>query len=208
MLFLACCQKSYRKEKYAENNCIEDAKDFFSKKAVKKLNHNVNRSSSIVIKIMRPLAIENISNAMDSRVGSPYEHIMPIIAEQWCKNVHKIHAHYHNNKKNATKYLILNGNLKGNVKGGIYENVVAECLVKKGYTLHYYHPSDNRELEFVIEKGLEVVPIEVKANNDATVSLNEFIQEFKPSIAYKITGGNLGYIDHKYTIPHYMIMFI
>ena len=108
----------------------------------------------------------------------------------------------------ATKYLILNGNLKGNVKGGIYENVVAECLVKKGYTLHYYHPSDNRELEFVIEKGLEVIPIEVKANNDATVSLNEFIQEFKPSIAYKITGGNLGYIDHKYTIPHYMIMFI
>ena len=38
----------------------------------------------------------------------------------------------------ATKQALLNGNLKGFAKGGIYENFVAETLVKNGYTLYYY----------------------------------------------------------------------
>ena len=108
----------------------------------------------------------------------------------------------------STKYLLLNGTLKGNIKGGIYENIIAESLVKKGYTLHYYHPRDNRELEFLIEKDHEVVPIEVKASNDATVSLNEYIIHFKPKTAIKFIDGNIGTTDNKITLPHYMIMFL
>ena len=107
-----------------------------------------------------------------------------------------------------TKYLILNGGLKGNIKGGIYENVIAECLIKKGYKLHYYHPNDNRELEFIIEKDLEVVPIEVKSSNESTISLNEFMDKYNPSKAYKLIDGNIGKANGKITIPHYMIIFI
>ncbi|MBQ3546484.1 MAG: ATP-binding protein [Lachnospiraceae bacterium] len=108
----------------------------------------------------------------------------------------------------ATKQALLNGNLKGFAKGGIYENFVAETLIKNGYRLQYYKPNDDSELEFLIEKMGEVVPIEVKAGNTATKSLNTFIETYFPSVAYKLVGGNIGENDVKLTIPHYLTMFI
>lgn len=109
----------------------------------------------------------------------------------------------------ASKRLLLGNKLKGNVKGGIFENIISECLVKKGYSLHYYKSSDNaQEIEFIIEKGDEVIPIEVKSGNTSTLSLNTFLNKYKPSIAYKLIDGNIGIINNKYTIPHYMIIFL
>ncbi|MBR6669796.1 MAG: ATP-binding protein [Ruminococcus sp.] len=108
----------------------------------------------------------------------------------------------------ATKQALLNGKLKGPAKGGIYENFAAETLIKSGYSLHYYKPDDNSELEFVIEKDGEVVPIEVKAGNTATKSLNKFIEEFEPSVAYKLISGNIGLNETKLSLPHYLAMFI
>lgn len=108
-----------------------------------------------------------------------------------------------------TKLAVLNGTLKGNAKGGIYENLIAETLVKRGYTLHYYKKNDSTmEIEFVIEKDGEVLPVEVKASNGATVSLNSFIEEYSPSISYKLIDGNVGFDGKKLSIPHYMAMFI
>ena len=107
-----------------------------------------------------------------------------------------------------TKRAILENTIKGNAKGGIYENIIAETLVKNGYALYYYKPDDSNELEFLIEKNGEVVPVEVKAGNTATKSLNRFIEVYKPSAAYKIVDGNVGTSDVKLTIPHYMAMFL
>ena len=107
-----------------------------------------------------------------------------------------------------TKKAILQNTIMGNAKGGIYENIISECLIKKGYGLYYYKPNDYNEIEFIIEKDGQVVPIEVKAGNSVTVSLNNFIATYKPNIAYKLINGNVGVIDSKKTIPHYMIIFI
>ena len=107
-----------------------------------------------------------------------------------------------------TKKALLNGNLRGFAKGGIYENFVAETLVKSGYSLHYYKPDDSMELEFIIEKAGEVMPIEVKAGNTATKSLDGFIRDFNPAEAYKLIFGNVGAADKKLTLPHFLAMFI
>lgn len=106
------------------------------------------------------------------------------------------------------KKSILMNTIKGNAKGGIYENIIAECLTKNGFSLHYYKPDNDHEIEFLIEKNGEVIPIEVKAGNTSTTSLNNFIKDFKPSIAYKLASSNIGVIDCKKTLPHYMVMFI
>ena len=108
----------------------------------------------------------------------------------------------------ATKQALLNGNLKGFAKGGIYENFVAQTLVKNGYTLHYYKQGDISELEFIIEKDGEVIPIEVKAGNNPTKSLDMFVRNFEPSTALKLTGGNVGISDKKLSMPHFLSMFI
>lgn len=107
-----------------------------------------------------------------------------------------------------TKIAILNNTLKGNAKGAVYENVIAELLVKKEYKLHYYKPDDDHEIEFIIEKDGEVIPIEVKAGNSASKSLNNFINDYEPSVSYKLITGNQGLEGNKKTIPHYMIMFL
>ncbi len=107
-----------------------------------------------------------------------------------------------------TRRAILNNTIKGNAKGGIYENIIAESLVKNGYRLYYYKPDDDHELEFLIEKDGGVVPVEVKAGNTSTTSLNNFIADYNPPIAYKFVNGNLGRVDKKITLPHYMVMFV
>lgn len=108
-----------------------------------------------------------------------------------------------------TQHLILTNELTGPAKGGIYENVVADILTKNGYKLFYYKPENSsQEIEFLLEKHGSVVPVEVKAGNNATVSLNKFIAKYEPNVAYKLISGNLGQDGKKITLPLYMAMFL
>ena len=108
-----------------------------------------------------------------------------------------------------TKLALLTKKLQGNAKGGIYENVISELLIKRGYSLYYYKTQNSSmEIEFVIEKDGGVVPVEVKAGNTATASLNNYLASFRPELAYKLIDGNIGSVDGKTTLPHYMVMFI
>lgn len=107
-----------------------------------------------------------------------------------------------------TKRAILNDTIRGNARGGIYENIIAESLIKRGYKLYYYKPDDNHEVEFLIEKNGEVVPIEVKAGNAASVFLNNFINDYRPHAAYKLISNRNGIVGVKETLPHYMVMFL
>jgi hypothetical protein len=76
--------------------------------------------------------------------------------------------------------------------------------------LSYYDNKQNGEVDFLIDdfETLSVVPIEVKAGNTATKSLNKFIEEFEPSVAYKLISGNIGLNETKLSLPHYLAMFI
>lgn len=104
---------------------------------------------------------------------------------------------------------ILDNSLSGPAKGGIYENLVCDILTKRGYKLHFYKNDTNtQELEFLITKNSKVIPIEVKAGNSASISLNNFISNYKPPYAYKLITGNMGVNETKITIPLYMSIFI
>lgn len=107
-----------------------------------------------------------------------------------------------------TKLAVLNDTIRGNARGGIYENIISECLIKRGYTLYYYKPDSQHEIEFLIEKGGNVIPVEVKAGNNATPSLNQFMKDYAPDKVYKLIGGRNGIVGVKETLPHYMVMFL
>ena len=51
-------------------------------------------------------------------------------------------------------------------------------------------------------------PVSLKAGNTSTVSLNRFINDYNPSVAYKLISGNIGKVEEKLSLPHYMVMFI
>ena len=108
-----------------------------------------------------------------------------------------------------TKGLLYSGRLKGNAKGGLYENLIAGMLERKGIPLYYFKNEDgSREVEFAIERDGGIVPIEVKASNGATVSLNEVLEKPQTPYGYKFIDGNVGVSGKKITLPHYMAMFI
>ena len=102
---------------------------------------------------------------------------------------------------------LLTDTLKGNVKGGIYENLVAGILERNGFPIRYYR-NDSVEIEFIVETDDGVVPIEVKSSNGASRSLDRLLEN--PSVPYgiKFTNGNVGVSGKKVTLPHYMSMFL
>ncbi|MFI3229642.1 MAG: ATP-binding protein [Bacillota bacterium] len=104
---------------------------------------------------------------------------------------------------------ILNNTLTGYAKGGIYENAIADVLIKKNIPLRYYKAERNdQEIEFLLQGNNAVIPIEVKAGNNASISLNNFIKENNTPYAYKFISGNIGVSGEKITLPLYMIMFL
>ncbi len=108
-----------------------------------------------------------------------------------------------------TQVALLNDSLAGPAKGGIYENLVFDILIKRGVVLNYYkNDNSTQEIEFLITQNQRVIPIEVKSKNGATPSLNAFIENFNPPYAYKLIAGNLGVADSKITMKLYMAMFI
>ena len=107
------------------------------------------------------------------------------------------------------KGLLYSGKLVGNAKGGLFENWIAVTLAQKGVPLVYYKTeSGTREIEFVLERDGGPVPLEVKASNGATVSMNEFLAAESVPYGYKFIDGNVGVSGKKITLPHYMAMFI
>lgn len=99
--------------------------------------------------------------------------------------------------------------LKGPAKGGIYENLIFDILIKRGVNLHYIKKENStQEIEFLIEQNCSIIPIEVKSKKGETHSLNEFLKEWNPPYSYKLTSTNIGEVENKITLPHYMAMFI
>ena len=107
------------------------------------------------------------------------------------------------------KQAIIENSLSGHAKGGIYENLIADILGKKNIPLYFYKPENNaQEIEFLLTQKTSVIPIEVKSGNNATISLNKFLEEFKPPFGIKFITGNLGIANSKVTLPLYMAVFL
>ena len=111
----------------------------------------------------------------------------------------------------AQEDLRANKNL-GTYKGAIYENIVGDMLVKQGYN-PYYYSSDrpSLEMDFFVRDADSLVPIEVKANDSATASLNKLLSEDKyPDVKYGIKLGykNIGFNGKFYTFPYFLTFLL
>ncbi len=97
-------------------------------------------------------------------------------------------------------------------KGGLFESIIAEALVKSGYELCYYK-KDNSTLqeEFLVRYKDYLVPIEVKAGNNKSKSLSTLINSSNyPEIQFgiKIVRGNIGFESNICTFPHFCAFLI
>lgn len=111
----------------------------------------------------------------------------------------------------AQEDLRANKNL-GTYKGAIYENIVGDMLVKQGYQLYYYNSDKPAlEMDFFVRDADSLIPVEVKATDGATASLNNLLKENKyPDIKYGVKLGykNIGFNSKFYTFPYFLTFLL
>ena len=97
-------------------------------------------------------------------------------------------------------------------KGAIYDNVIADMLVKQGYDLYFYkNEKGTFEMDFFIRDKDSLVPVEVKANDNSTLSLNYLIDNNNyKDIKYgiKLCNKNIGFNGKFYTFPYFMTFLL
>ena len=101
----------------------------------------------------------------------------------------------------------------GTYKGAIYENIVGEMLRKSGYEQLYYYKNDSPalEMDFFVRDSDSLVPVEVKAKDGATASLNHLIDwPSYPDVSYGIKFGykNIGWGGKFYTFPYFLAFLL
>ena len=97
-------------------------------------------------------------------------------------------------------------------KGALYESIVADMLVKQGYQLYFYkNEKGTIEMDFFVRDADSLIPVEVKANDSATASLNKLITDDRFSdIRYgiKLANRNIGFNGKFYTIPYFLTFML
>lgn len=89
-------------------------------------------------------------------------------------------------------------------KGGMAENYVNVQLTINGYNTYYWESERGAEVDFIIQREGQLIPIEVKsADNAKAKSLRVYIDTYKPAYAIKLSTRNFGYENGTKTIPLY-----
>lgn len=101
----------------------------------------------------------------------------------------------------------------GTYKGAVYENVVGEMLRKSGYEQLYFYKHDNPavEMDFFVRDADSLIPVEVKAKDGTTASLNNLIKwDSYPEVKYGIKFGykNIGWNGSFYTFPYFLAFLL
>ena len=103
----------------------------------------------------------------------------------------------------AEDILYLSGGLD-DFKGGMVENYICNQLVCNGYQAYYWLSDRGAEVDFVIQRGRGIIPIEVKsADNTKAKSLGVYRKAHSPDYAIKVSARNFGFEDGVKTVPLY-----
>lgn len=89
-------------------------------------------------------------------------------------------------------------------KGGMAENYVNVQLTINGYHTYYWESARGAEIDFVIQRDGQLIPIEVKsADNTKAKSLKVYMDTYKPAYAIKLSAKNFAFEDGKKVVPLY-----
>lgn len=96
--------------------------------------------------------------------------------------------------------------------GAVYENLTAQELHAHGWSLYYFQNKRQGELDFLLERGAKIIPIEVKSGKDYDrhVALNNVLKnpEYGIKEAIVLCNGNVSVHGNVTYAPIYMLMFI
>lgn len=114
------------------------------------------------------------------------------------------------NKAGYPLYQIdLNTGLSMISMGPLTENYVENELKINGYETYYWESEGKAEIDFLIQKENEIIPIEVKAKEHTkSKSLNLYMQKYNPKTAIRISEKNFGLENNIKSVPLYAVFCI
>lgn len=93
--------------------------------------------------------------------------------------------------------------------GPLTEHYVANELRTKGYETYYWESDGKAELDFMIQKETEIIPIEVKTSiHTKTRSLDMYMKKYNPRYAIRISEKNFGFENNIKSVPLYAVFCI
>lgn len=93
--------------------------------------------------------------------------------------------------------------------GSVTENYVAQALIANGHSLFYWASEHTAELDFVLQKGAEIIGIEVKKGTKVhSKSLSVFISKYKPGYSIRFSEKNFGKIENQISVPLYAVFCV
>ena len=88
--------------------------------------------------------------------------------------------------------------------GAMTENYVAQALVSGGHKLYYWQSGGKAEVDFVLQTGSSVIPVEVKkGRRNRSKSLGVFAEKYQSPYALRISKKNFGFDNNIKSIPLY-----
>lgn len=93
--------------------------------------------------------------------------------------------------------------------GPLTEHYVANELKVNRYELYYWESNGKAELDFIIQKETDIVPIEVKTSTHTkSRSLDLYIKTYNPRYAIRISERNFGFENNIKSVPLYAVFCI
>ena len=93
--------------------------------------------------------------------------------------------------------------------GPLTEHYVAKELKVKGFETYYWESDGKAELDFLIQKDIDIVPIEVKSNvHTKARSLDLYMKKYNPKYAIRISEKNFGFENGIKSVPLYAVFCI
>jgi hypothetical protein len=101
------------------------------------------------------------------------------------------------------------GEIENTFLGAVTENYVAQALRSNRYSLCYWTNDGNAELDFVINKGNDIIAVEVKTGSRTkSRSLNMFAAKYKPAYSIRISSKNFGFENSIKSVPLYAVFCV
>ena len=110
--------------------------------------------------------------------------------------------------ENASSFLLKQQ--QNTLSGIFFENYAANEFVAKGLPLYYWKGKSSAEMEFVVDSGNNIIPVDVKRGRSSLNSLVKFRNHNKNNLAVKLSGSQFGYSEDQklLTVPLYQCFLL
>lgn len=93
--------------------------------------------------------------------------------------------------------------------GPLTDHYVANELRINGYETYYWESDGKAELNFIIQKNTDIIPIEVKTSTHTkSRSLDIYMKTYNPKYAIRISEKNFGFENNIKSVPLYAVFCI